>query len=385
MNKPWQLATLISSALLLGACGSSSDDSSDNEQALPRTLVSAIEDQENGYQSVVGIDGSSEYAYFDLDTGTQLDIDTEEAKTNMDWDMAFLGTSIILNGEYSGPGNVSGYYTGNNSDFRDEQGNAISEQFMAASSETELDDFLAVTQDDIDESQFKGDEFVTVFDDDFYVYNHETHVVTANLDQYFLMSTADGFYKVRTTDLTTAGYAITSITFGYQFKSTEDQTFSVENQVALNMSNCTEDGFVDLDSGEVVSEEQSWQITLACNTDGESPGTGAGFEIQLHSDTQAYALNGEESDEDIDLIIEYPQYYLTSDYANTVFKHQFKWYEYNLDDKNQIWSQYGVYLVKTDTATLKVQITGYYNLVDEIITGRQISFIYDTLTQATSE
>ena len=73
---------------------------------------------------------------------------------------------------------------------------------------------------------------------------------------------------------------------------------------------------------------------------------------------------------------------MTTDYADTVFKHQFKWYEYNLNLESKIWSQFGVYLIKTPTTTYKFQPTGYYNLVDGEVTSRQISFIYDEVSEA---
>ena len=367
MKHTIKLASVIGLGVLLSACGSDSD-----------TQAPEISKEVNAdYTTVTGLDASSAFAYYDLDNNTQLTLTDEQAQSNTQWDIAFKSTNIIINGDYSGPGEVTAAFTGNNNDFRDAQGEPVVDKFTTATPEAELADFLAVTEYAAD-TEFYGDEFKTVFDSSFYDYNFTSHEVTANDDQYYLFQNADGFYKVRAFSASNLeggvpGRGLTQFTIGYQFKAADDQTFSAEQTVEI--AQCDTQHYVDFSANSEVLASDTWDITVLCDA----------FEVQLGEGASAYALDGDETDERIATMMEFPQYYLTADFANTVFKHQFKWYEYNLAEGNQIWSQYGVYLVKTPVATYKLQVTSYYNLVEGVITGRQISFIYDDVPQAVAQ
>jgi len=367
MKHNFKMATLVSLGFLLTACGSDSNTASD----------SIDKDREADYTKVTGIDASSAFAYYDLDNNVQLELTDEEAQLNTQWDMAFKSTNIILNGDYSGPGQVKAAFTGNNAEFRDEEGEGVVEVFTAATPESELEDFLAITEYAAD-TEFTGDVFETVFGSKFYNYDFVTHEVSANDRQYYLFKNDDGFYKVRAYSASNINGGVpsnglTEFTVGYQFKAIDDQAFSAEETVQI--AQCDGQHYIDFSNNSEVTTEGAWDITVMCDA----------FEIQLGEDASAYPLEGDETDEEVASMMEYPQYYLTADFANTVFKHQFKWYEYNLEGNNQIWSQYGVYLVKTPIATYKLQVTSYYNLVGGEITGRQISFIYDEVSEASAE
>ena len=370
MNHSIKIAFALSGSLLLTACGS--DDEATSTEASPIARASDVVVDDQTYKSLTGIDAASSFAYYDLDTDTQLDLDDEAAKTNTEWDLAFYSTSIIVNGGHSGPGTVEASFTGNNTDFREGTDEEVAAKFTAATAESELDDFLAITEYATD-TEFSTDEFTTVFAGDFYSYNFLTHAVTENDAQVYLVANSEGVYKVRVTSLATdaSGYAIGDLTFGVQFKSESDDVFSDEQLVVL--PECSTQSYVDLSAYQTVESTGSWDLTVLCND----------FEIQLGTDVTARKILDED---DVDHIVsyvgtDYESYYLTTDYANTVFKHQFKWYEYNLNLENKIWTQFGVYLVKTPTATYKFQPTGYYNLVDGEVTSRQISFIYDTVPE----
>ncbi len=372
MKTTWKYAALLSSALLLSACGSDDDNSSDPQGKSP---------DEASYNSAGPLDGSTDYAYYDLDTGTQLQLSAEEAKTNIVWDIAVYSTNVIINGGHSGPGNVTGYFTGNNADFYDDAGNAVKDKFINATPVSELGDFVAVTaaqipkQDngEIDNSKFKTDEFKSVFNE-FYLYNHVSHEVTANADQTWLAQSAAGFSKVRISGLTTSNYVLSTITFAVAFKGTDDQAFSAENAVEVNLLNCTDDVYFKLDTVTEVTADDAWDIRVPCATVGAD--TGGEFTLLLAADSTAYALK---DGDDVDAIMTSPHYYLTGDYAETVFKHLNKWYQYGLNGGHNIWSQYGVYMVNTGTAIYKLQITSYYDVNGDSVTSRQYSFIYEAL------
>lgn len=373
MKKSIKLTLALSSSILLAACGSDDESSAtgvSDESGMARASDVTTGDQT--YKSLIGIDASSAYAYYDLDTNTQLDLNDESAKTNTEWDVAFYSTNIILNGGYSGPGEIEASFTGNNSDFRDDQGSADADKFINATAETELADFLAVTEYASD-TEFVTDEFMTVFGSDFYSYNFMTHSVSANTEQVYLISNTDGIYKVRMTALAAdgSGYAIGDVTVGVQFAVDNQADFSDE---ALISFTCSEQSYIDLSAYDTVEVSDAWDFTVKCSD----------FEVQLGADVTARKILDED---DVDHIVsyidtDYEGYYLTTDYADTVFKHQFKWYEYNLNLESKIWSQFGVYLIKTPTTTYKFQPTGYYNLVDGEVTSRQISFIYDEVSEA---
>lgn len=362
MNTKLKLATIISLGLMVTACGSS-DETTDNTGK-----------EGNGsaeYKIVSGINAYSDFAYYDLDTQQQLTLTTEQAKANTEWDVAFYGTSIILNGDQSGPGDVQAYFTGNNADFYDAEGVVVADKFVNATPESELADFLAVTEYPAN-TQFTSDYLDTVFGSGFYQYNPMNHEISANDAQYYLLSNEDGLYKVRVTSTSNLnggvpGMSMTDITLGYQFKGADDQTFAAEQ--TLQIAQCDTQHYVDFSANSEVANTGAWDISVLCNE----------FEIQLGTGAKAVALSGDASD---DAVIADPDANVKADAVKTVFKGQDKWYAYNLQGNHKIWSQYGVYLVKTPTATYKLQVTGYYGLVDNEVSSRIYSFIYDTVTQA---
>jgi len=153
--------------------------------------------------------------------------------------------------------------------------------------------------------------------------------------------------------------------------------FSVENNIEVDMSACTNDVYVDLDMDELVEADGDWELKFTCVAN-----QGADFEVLLSDSTIGLAKDDEA---DWDKALEYMgtdyiNYYLTGDYAETVFKHKHKWYEYDLDEQNQIWSQYGVYIIDTGANKYKFQITSYYGLDGETVLSRNYSFRYEELS-----
>ncbi len=368
MNKYFLPISVMALAALTG-CGADSDsDSNKNEPTDPTT---------SEYTSISGVDASAGYAYFDLETGKVLELTDAQAATDTSWDLAFNGTSIILNGGYSGSGDVKAYFTGNNADFFDADGKVIADKFTAATPEAELADFTAVTSADIPAStEFDTDTFLTRFGSDFYVYNHLDHSISENANQSYLVSQDSGVYQVRVTELSNLdaqnqpGRGITEMTLGVSFKGASDSAFGNEQLVVL--PECSGEAYVDLSAYRAVTESDSWDLNVKCSA----------FEIQLGDNVTAYALK----DGDDALTFagyasnEYARYYFLADGAETFFKDKAKWYQYNLEGGHKIWSQYGVYLVQNSTDTYKLQITSYYGVdSDSTVKSKQYSFIYQAL------
>lgn len=366
MKQTFKLAAVVSLGVVLSACGSDDENSTDDK------------DGETSYTSVVGVDASSAYAYYDLDTNTQLTLTDEEAASNTEWDIAFQATNIILNGGHSGPGEVQAFFTGNNADFY-EDGQPIAAKFIEATPETELEDFVAVT-DYASDTEFVTDKFTTVFGSDFYSYDHLTHVVSANSDTKYLVKSGDDYFQVRVTDLATEGRSLSELTFGVQQltniqglgeEDLDNTSFDLADEQLVVLPSCDENAYVDLSALQAVEETDAWDLNIVCGA----------FEIRLGDDATA----GDIADAEKAIAYagsSYESYYQGGDFAETVFKHQHKWYEYALNGGHNIWSQYGVYLVQTPAATYKLQVTSYYNDVDGEVTSRQISFIYEAIEQA---
>jgi hypothetical protein len=363
MKQSFKLAAVISLGVLLTACGSydenTEDSSSDNSGS-------------ENYTTVTGINASSAFAYYDLDTNTQLELTDEQAGTNTEWDMAFYSTSIILNGNASGSGDVKAFFTANNSDFYDVNGDAVVDKFTSATPETELEDFLAVTEYAAS-TDFIYDQLDTIFGTDFYSYNFTNHEITANDGQYYLLKSGETYYKVRVTSASNldggvAGSALTEFTIGFQEKATDDQTFSAEQ--AIQIAQCDTQHYFDFSANSDVTESDAWDISVLCDS----------IEVQLGDGVEAYAFVGDETTDNA--VVAAPDDSLKSDTLESVFKNQFPWYKYNLEGNHKMWSQYGVYFVQTPNDTYKLQVTSYYGLVDGEVTTRQISFIYDTVESA---
>ena len=93
-NKSLLLTTLLTS-LTLTACGSS--DSSDPVIETPDIPVVEVPEETVIYGPLsTGSVSEPSFAYFDLETMTQLTLTEEEAQTNTQWDIAFKRSDIYL-------------------------------------------------------------------------------------------------------------------------------------------------------------------------------------------------------------------------------------------------------------------------------------------------
>ena len=149
-------------------------------------------------------------------------IDTdEEAASDTQWDIGFKRTSVFLNTHQETP--VSLYFTGNNADFFDDEGNAIADSFLNATVDSELDDYLAVTASDIpDDTEFSTDSDSQVIGTTFYNYDTTTHVVSAAEDVYYIVSSDDNYTKFNVTDIVTEGYGMGEISLTVMHQSVLD-------------------------------------------------------------------------------------------------------------------------------------------------------------------
>ncbi|WP_085300330.1 HmuY family protein [Cognaticolwellia mytili] len=379
---PFKL-TSLALCVLLTACGGGS--SSSNETAptpaptpTPTPAPTPAQGAVSGPHSTGSV-SEPVFVYYDLETKAVIELTTEQAATNTVWDVAFKRSGIFLN-QHS-DNTVKAYATGNNSDFFDADGKAIAASFIAATAETELDDYLAIKTSDIptDETKFVADVTSNIIEG-FYDYNSTTHVVTAADTKYFIANSDDAFTKFRATSITTAGRGIGQITFQTAYQSSSDAAFSAEQELTIDAAlTCSGDVthvYVDFDINQEVTMADAWDINFPCAADK----TGADFTINIADDAQAM----HDFDNNYDAIdptaVAYYGFQRNS-YSVKAFDGT-PWYQYGVNGGHLLWSQFDVYLIKTPTNTHKLQMTSYYNA--DGVSGN-ISFRSDEVNELAGE
>jgi hypothetical protein len=360
----------LSVLLLTTACGSSNTDPVDDG-------VSQVEDVVEQGQIVgpfsTGTSAEPSSVYFDLDSAQVMTLTDAEAATNSEWDIAFNRTQISLNTHSDNT--VGTYTTAVNADFIDDAGNAIAELFLAADADTELADYLAVGIDDLPSSEaFSFDALEYAVGDKFYDYDFITHQVSAAQEAYFIVSSDSAYSKFRAKSLTTSGMTMASITLAVQHQSALDGAveFAPEQDLVIDTRDCSADVYIDFDLIQAVSQDDAWDIRMPCIT--ESDITGADFQILLAEDATAL-VDTTNSYTGIDSQAE-SFYGFQTNLSQVNAMDTNPWYQYGLNGGQLLWSQFGVYLIQTNSATYKLQVTSYY---DTSGTSGNYSFRFDAI------
>lgn len=360
-------ATSATSSSIVNSVSSSVVNQTSSASLSSITTSSAVSSNVSSASSSVGMinagplatgtSGAPVYAYYDLDTHRQLLLTEAQAATNSEWDIAFRRTNIYLNANAGTP--VKAFAMGNNADFFDSANAPIKEKFINATADAELADFVAVLADAIPaDASFISDKEERVIGGKFYSYNPVTHVVTAAADKSFIVFSDGNYSKIRAKTLTTTGRTMSSITLGISLQDVArgDTTFLAEVDRTFNAVACTGNIYIDLDSQTQVAETDSWDIYFPCVTLGAD--TGASFELNIAADASAIP-DGTPAYTGIDKTT-HNFLGFQPNISTILFFSTFPWYQYNLEGTHLLYSQYQVYLIKTATATYKLQITSYY-------------------------
>lgn len=376
MNTTFKLTSLALCALLT-ACGGSSSSKEPTPVPVPTptapTQAAIIGPHSTGSVS------APEFIYYDLDSKAIIELTADQAATNTAWDIAFKRTGVYLNQHSDNA--VKAYATDKNSDFFDADGKAIAATFIAATPSTELDDYLSITTSDIptDESLFVGDVTSNIIAG-FYDYNSTTHVVTAADTKYFIVKSDEAFTKFRASSITTAGRGLGQITLQTAYQGSSDAVFAAEQELlidaALTCSGDVTHVYIDFDTNQEVTMADAWDINLPCAADKAS----ADFTINIVDDSMAIQ-DFENSYTSVDLAAVSFMGFQSNSYSVKAFD-KTSWSQYGLNGGHSIWSQFGVYLIKTPTKTHKLQITGYYNA--DGVSGN-ISFRADEVNELAGE
>ena len=363
--------SLITFALSLTACGSSNSKKEEEKPVVEPPPV-VVTDTVYGPFST-GEPQAPKYAYFDLDAGKVVELTEETAKTDTSWDIAFNRTSIYLNQNEENL--VSVHFTGNNADFLDDKGDVVAEKFLNATPESELEDYVAVTHASIpaDEDSFKSDTTEKILDG-FYNYDSTTHQVSAATENYFIVQAGSAFTKFSVSDLTQSAFAMSNVTFNVAMQAEGATEFGEYKSVNLDLAMLCSDTeisavYVDFETGMEVSSDGAYHLAIPCK---DGNGT---FELNLHADAKALK-DFDNTYQGVDAATAHYYGFKSNEYSTKAFDEN-QWYAYNLQQGHKLWSQYGVYIVKTPTAHYKLQVTSYYD--DEGISGNY-TFRADKLT-----
>jgi hypothetical protein len=356
LSTPFKLSS-IALCILLTACGGSSSNDTKDAPIVDPAPAAPTQGVISGPHSTGSI-SEPEFVYYDLDNQVVVELTSTQAETDTTWDVAFKRSGVYLNQHSDNA--VKAYSTSNNSDFFDADGKAIAASFIAATDETEVDDYLAIKTSDIptDEAVFVGDVTSNIIEG-FYDYNSTTHVVTAADTKYFITHSDEAFAKFRSSSITTAGRGIGQITLQTAYQSSSDATFSEEQELTIDATlTCSGDVthvYVDFDTNQEVTMADAWDINFPCAADK----SGADFAINIADDAKAmHDFDNNYAAIDPAAVAYYGL--KANSYSVKAFDST-PWYQYGVNGGHLLWSQFDVYLIKTPTKTHKLQLTSYYD------------------------
>lgn len=305
-----------------------------------------------------------------------VDLTDSQAAESTNWDIAFKRSVVILNGGVSGQGSVSGFFTGNNSEAYDGNGDAIFDWFAAATADSELDDFEVIDSSDVpldgegnpDASVFTSDtpSLVIVGDgtsDGWWLYDFTTNTVSANPANWWIIrtDTGDAYVKFHVTEVL---YEITEqlfyVTVESVIQNAGETSFTTPHTVTFAIPEGGGSVYYDYESLALVPSSGAWDLRvgydpgtrlLSMYTNGGLSGSGSGGAFPLGTDPDSFTNGADMS--------QIPFYF--TDSAGGIFIDSI-WYAYNLTgNDHQLWPNYRVYLIQSQGEVFKVQILSYYH------------------------
>lgn len=336
------VAAVAAAALVFSACDDSTTDPGPGPEG-PSTLT------------VEAIDA---WAYVDLATDAS-QVSPADPSTSTEWDIAFLATSVMLNGGEAGAADVSGYCLCDNA-------SASDEQIMALTPDSELAAFEAIDLSAVpsNDEDWTADALAPSIDA-WYNYDIDTHQVSAAPENVWLVRAADSdaVAKFHVTGINgaTQQHAGT-VTIEYALKPSSESSFETVQTVDLDVS--SGGVYFDLESGDV-SDDSDWDIMIEGFTIRVNGGVSGG------GDAGAARFDGS-----FDSIIDDTELPPNNAYSADAFGGVFEsepWYRYDLEGNHHIWPTFDVYLIRTGSEVYKVQVINYYN---DAGAARHITFRY---------
>lgn len=293
----------------------------------------------------IRVDASQSWAYVALgDEARQVTVSNPASST--EWDIAFFGTAVMLNGGAAGPADVVAHCICANANLTDAQvGQLTAMDGLAA--------FEAVTAADIpsDASAWESDALVPALQG-WYRYDFSTHTVSPNPDRVWKLRAADGqaYAKLHVIGIEGATQAVMGrVTIEYAVQPTKGATMGEAKTATVEVSPGARVYF-SLTRG-AVSDASDWDLLFegwTIRLNGGASGSGAAGAVVV--------------DEPFDGITDASD--MGTLYRGDTFGGAFAahpWYRYNITgNDHQIWPTYDVYLVKRGSTVYKVQLISYY-------------------------
>ncbi|MCJ8313741.1 MAG: hypothetical protein HRU38_16655 [Saccharospirillaceae bacterium] len=335
-----KLITISSIAILLSACENTDDnsnpDTNDNTDTQTTTHQSAT----------INATSYDEAVFFSFEKNALV-------AESEDWDLKLKRASITGSAASSIAlaNTPAGYY--------DTDNKAIKSSFESAD---ETQEALALaTAYDLTTLNYINDELVYAIDNSWYNYNHGTHAITAQPQNWFIVANDDysDFAKMHT-----KSYDSTSKTFTFELftQLSAESTFST-TPVTFDVS------FSDQD----VCFSLSNQTTVDCDTqeyDIHAITTAHSIDLKLAGGTYHLALDQAAVDAitsttDISENAGDLYHYFRSDAVKGALSEN-SWYAYGLNGGHVLWPNFRTYVIDTDTtddtsAQYTFQIANYYD------------------------
>ncbi|PIE43447.1 MAG: hypothetical protein CSA50_04865 [Gammaproteobacteria bacterium] len=373
---PLTLSAVTAATLVLSGCGGSSSDDNDRPSVTPDPS-----DNTNSFQeSMLDATSYTDYTYFNLDTGKTVDLSPEAAKSDLTWHIGFRRNEVILNGGASGAGNVSAALVADQNDFYDSEGEALANVFLNATKESELEHLLADA--DTTGLQYQQDKIVAairgtgtmagdLMDLGWYYYNPATHALSANPDNWWLLRSAAGnsYARFHCESLVFSPQEGLTASFAFDIQSADTSQFATSGLFTASIPAGGGSSCFDFDSGNSVDcSDATWDLKLEIegrdwhlwiNGGNSGNGKGGAFGPFTTAEANAYT-SGNLSAEGVSIDSHY-----TQDTSAGLFLDA-PWYGYNFQGRHQLWPNYRVYIIDTDTTDpnanqYKLQITNYYS------------------------
>lgn len=304
------------------------------------------------------VEAVAEYAFADLASGEEVE-PSADPSSSPDWDLAFLATTVSLNGGEAGPAGVVGYCICQNAE-------STNEQVLALTADSELADFEAVTASDIPAASAWSSDALTPAITGWATGTGAEATLVAG--KFWKMRLNDGtsFAKVRVVEIEnpTATHAGT-VTLEYALQPTETSAFGSLETVTVNLAGGPVS--VDLNAGTTVTTA-AWDLRLD------------GYTIRVNSGVSGAGLAGAatpaagETFETLTTAVTDASAYRADRYAG-VFGSS-PWYRYNITGNHRIHPTYDVYLIKRGQAVYKLQLLDYYGPAGQ---PRHITFRYEQI------
>ena len=367
-----------------GSSSDSSDNSSDNNSGGDTTQSSVR------YITLDAATDTTQAAYLDLATGAQ-------STADQDWHVAYQKyVGFKVNGGASGDGNVNGAitacYTGNSAALYDAEGKPVQSAFEAASADSTLEAFNAVTSvESCTEGGMKSDSINPQIEDWLSAdYSQGSPVYSADSSKWWVLRSAKADPSTQMFDY--GRFHITNLTVELGETSTRQMTLGVQTWNPLTQSFNDEvespvldysNGrvYYDMESNSVVSAEDDWELSVVVQdrnyliqVNGGASGTASAGVGVLQVDSALDVTDPTNTDQ---------VYKYFADQSEGAFSDPGSYgaLDYNVDGQgHQMWPNYGIYLVQDGAQLFKMQVLSNYG-EDGNLTSGNLYIRYAPVTQ----